>query len=210
MKELLNLMKKEKIKPDYGFSCFARAELLDREMIEILKKMGFTGVAIGIESGSPHILNLVKGKSTVDINQKALDLCKEYELYTTCSFIIGAPGETVKDLQMTHDFILLNESKITEIEICPLVPFPGTELWSYAEKKGLVSNNMDWGLLEDYSVFTQYNPDRYIYLNKDHVSFSDFNDYCLKFIQIYMHFSEKSNRVYGEVFDKMKDRGVKK
>jgi len=201
MRELASFVAEEKISPQWGFSCFARAELMDREMAELLKKMGFTGVAIGVESASPAILEKLKGHSTVGINLKALDLCKEYGFQTTCSFVLGMPGETRKDLQMTYDFILDNEDKITEIEICPIVPFPGTQLWDYAFQRGLVSCTMDWGYLEDYSIFTQYNPHRYIYLNES-MSFEEFNKYCEKFLEVYKYFYNKGHIIYEDMFQK--------
>ena len=201
LKELSSYIVDEKLCPEFGFSCFARAELMDDEMAELLKKMGFTGVAIGIESGSPEVLKRLKAKSTssVELNEKALDICKRYGFEVTCSFVLGMPGETRKDLQMTYDFIVKNEDKITEIEICPIVPFPGTELWDDALKRGLVSYSMDWGFLEDYSIFTQYNPHRYIYLN-DSMPFDEFNRYCEKFFEVYKFFTNKSHIIYEDLF----------
>jgi len=199
IKELADFVKKEKLCPEHGFSCFGRAELMDRDMMEVLKQMGFTGIAIGMESASPAILKKLKGNSTVEINQRTLDLCREYDIHTTCSFVIGTPGETEEDLRKTYEFIIQNEQKITEIEICPLVPFPGTELWDYALERHLVSYDMEWSLLEDYSIFTQFEPDRYIYLNES-MSFDTFRNYCLKFLELYRHFLNKSHDVYGAVF----------
>ena len=203
IKELADFVIKEKLCPEHGFSCFGRAELMDRDMMELLKRMGFTGIAIGMESGSPDILKKLKGNSTVEINQRTLDFCREYGIHTTCSFVLGTPGETEKDLRKTYEFILKNEEKITEIEICPLVPFPSTELWDYALERGLVSYDMDWSLLEDYSIFTQFNPDRYIYLNES-MNFDTFRHYCLKFLELYRHFLNKSHDVYGDIFCKSK------
>lgn len=197
MEELADIVEKEGLRPPYGFSCFARAELLDRDMAEILKKMGFSGIAIGIESGSPDVLKRLKGHSTLEINQNALDICKEYGFHTTCSFVLGTPGEKGKDLQMTYNYILKNEDKITEIEICPIVPFPGTPLWDYALERGLVSYSMDWGLLEDYSIFTNFNIDRYIYLNEN-MSLRVFKNYCIRFMEMYRYFTDRCQKIYGD------------
>ncbi|HPZ07016.1 MAG TPA: radical SAM protein [Candidatus Eremiobacteraeota bacterium] len=205
LRQLVGFVSKEGLRPPYGFSCFVRSELLNHEMLSLLKEMGFTGVAIGIESASPVILKMLKGQSTVEHHQSALNLCKEYGLNTTVSVILGMPGEKEEDLQMTYDFLEENEDKITEIEICPVVPFPGTKLWDYALKKGFVSPDMDWSLLEDYSIFTQFKPDRYIYLNED-MKFEVFYDYCFRFLNIYKHFWNKSAEIYKEIYFMEKEK----
>jgi anaerobic magnesium-protoporphyrin IX monomethyl ester cyclase len=148
-----------------GMSCFARTDLLDDELLAAMRRMGFTGLSIGIESGSPSILAKIGKRNSTERNQHVLDLCKKHGMITCCSFVIGWPGETEADLQHTHDFIERNRAAMHQVEICPAVPYPGTGLWTEARRQGIVSDDMDWSVLRDHSIYLDFDPDHYLYLN---------------------------------------------
>jgi radical SAM superfamily enzyme YgiQ (UPF0313 family) len=150
--------------------------------------MGVTRLSLGIESGSQRVLDRLNKKSSVALNQRALDLCARHGIPTCCSFVIGLPGETADDLAATLGFIERNRQVIAEIEVCPLVPFPGTPLWDEALRQGLVSLDMDWSRLRDHSDFSQFDPDAYLYLNPA-LDRATFDDYCLRFKDCYRKIS---------------------
>lgn len=132
------------------FACHGRAEFVDEDVCRNLKKMGVQSITFGFESGSQRILSyLKKGAATVEKNFKAAKLCRRAGLRVGGSFIIGSPGETVDDVQKTCDFI--RRSGISGGAVYVLLPYPGTEVWDYAKKKGLVDENMDWNKLQSDS-----------------------------------------------------------
>ena len=171
-----------------GMSGFARADLIDEESIGLLERLGVNLLSIGIESGSQRILDRLGKRTTVEINRRALELCRERGIMTCCSFIIGIPGETAEDLEATLQFIDENRRNISEIEICPAVPFPGSRLWDDARARGLVDYDMDWSRLRDYSIFTELDHEQYIYLNEV-MSRDEFRGYCARFEEVYRHYS---------------------
>lgn len=163
--ELSELIVASGLRFEAGMSCFARTDLLDEELLVAMQRMGFTGLSIGIESGSERILGKVGKRNSVERNQRVLDLCKQHGMITCCSFVIGWPGETEEDLEDTRAFIERNRPAMHQVEICPAVPYPGTGLWTEALKLGLVSEQMDWSILRDHSIYLDFNPDDYLYLN---------------------------------------------
>jgi hypothetical protein len=52
------------------------------------------------------------------------------------------------------------------IEINPAVPLPGTPLWQHAMSRGLVSEDMKWEKLSDWSLFEDFSLDRYVVMNE--------------------------------------------
>lgn len=166
MRRLAELIEERGLQKQVAFSCWGRAQLINEEMVSLLKKMNFVYIAFGIESASPKVLAGLKRGATIEAAQRAIDLCHAAGLKVGCTFIIASPEETVEDLQMTHDFIRKNQKKMAGVEINPAIPLPGTPLWVNALQRGLVSEEMDWSRLRDYSVFEDFDPEQYVVLNE--------------------------------------------
>ena len=123
--ELLNL--KEQI----TWSCNGRMENINEDLLMTMQKAGCTGIFLGIESGSPKILNFLKRKYTPDDVIKFTTLCKKLGINTVTSFIVGLPYETQEDLEQTFSLI----EKIPDTSgVFILTPFPGTPIFDNPEK----------------------------------------------------------------------------
>lgn len=82
-----------------------RADLVDREFLELCNKTGCTYLMLGVESGSKKILDKVIAKDlNLDDVVRAAQLCYEYEIDTLAFYIFGMPGETKEDLLKTYYF----------------------------------------------------------------------------------------------------------
>jgi radical SAM superfamily enzyme YgiQ (UPF0313 family) len=53
--------------------------------------------------------------------------------------MVGSPGETEQDIEKTINFI--KELNLDQVGVNVTTPFPGTQLWEVAKKKGLVKND---------------------------------------------------------------------
>lgn len=156
-KKFVELVEEKGIDKRITFTFSVRANLVDDELCEQLKRINVSSVGFGSESGSDKILNLLNKGTTVEINQKAIDTFHKYMIAVGCSFIVGSPTETEEDVRRTYEFILKN---ITDGKLNPdcrvniLMPMPGTEMWNYALRSGIIDiNNFDWRRL---SVFASY------------------------------------------------------
>jgi len=108
--------------------------------------MNVKGVSMGLESGTPRILNYLKG-DTINIkdHMRAIRIFKKYGIEPSASFIIGSPDETREEIMQTFKFI--KDSKLRGFGIYVLTPLPGTPIWEYAKDRGMVSEKMDWSTL---------------------------------------------------------------
>ncbi len=130
--------------------------------------------------------------------QRAIDLLHDAGIKVGCTFIIGIPGETAKELDETYAFIEKNADKMLDVELNPLTPLPSTPLWDYAEEGGLVSANMDWEALSDTGVLLNYDFDNYIYLN-DQMPRENFFRYVEKFKALFQQINLRpENSEFGE------------
>ncbi len=142
-------------KADYhkkiNFWCNARANLIDRESIRYLKDMNLKGVSMGLESGSDRILKMIKsGEASVEINKRAIELCKSNGIFVHGSFMLGCPYESEADMLETYNFI--KSSGIDKGDIIVATPLPGTNFWDCALKEKIVSTNMDWSRLACWNI----------------------------------------------------------
>lgn len=85
-------------KPYLIWACETRADLVDEEMISLMRRAGCIGFYIGVESLSQHMLNIFNKDISVDRIVKTFELCHKYHVKTAASFIVGHPEETVADV----------------------------------------------------------------------------------------------------------------
>lgn len=118
-----------------------RANLLDEELLTLMKKAGCVEIPIGIETGSEEILKNVKKDVSLDEIREAFRLCKKIGILAYGLVIIGLPGENNRTVEETIEFIKEVDPFYTQF--CFSVPFPNTEMYKYYEDNNLLLTK-DW------------------------------------------------------------------
>ncbi len=120
------------MKPEgFLFRCFSRANLISEEICESLVNMGVVEVGIGVESGSNHILKQNMKGTTTEINSKAFEILKDYNIRAKAFLIVGLPGETEGTIIETRKWI--EENRPDDLDISILQPMPGSFLFEKKE-----------------------------------------------------------------------------
>ncbi|MBQ7568407.1 B12-binding domain-containing radical SAM protein [bacterium] len=145
-----------------------RADLVTEQICQVLKELNVQFCHLGLESGSDRVLSYLKAQTTtVEVNQRALDLLHRHRLSAVGSFIIGAPCEDEADIAATWEFIDKNllAGKLQSFSFGPLVAFPGTKVWDYGCEHGLIDpDRIDWRSLDidlrafDLNKYTLFSP----------------------------------------------------
>lgn len=112
----------------------ARADLVDKEILEKLKEAGCYAIWFGIESGNQKILKNLKKGETLSQIRKAVKLAQEVGLQVVGHFLIGSPGETEKTIQETVNFAF--ELNLDDFYFNLLIPYPGTEVYQWVLQNG--------------------------------------------------------------------------
>lgn len=114
---------------------------IDNAFLKFLSSCGLTAVRFGMESGSQDILDLLKKDITRADIINAVKICSQNNVFMYCSFMIGLPYETKKDIIDTLNIIHKIESigKNHIIIMGPQVfrPYPGGELYDLCKRDGL-------------------------------------------------------------------------
>ena len=128
------------------FTGAVRANLVTNEMASLFKRMGFSSIGIGLESGCHRTLAYLKGEHiSMSDNEQAIAALRKHGIKVYGSFIIGSPEETRADILETLAFV--KRSGLALFGAYLLTPYPGTPVWDYARRRGLVDEHMDWDRL---------------------------------------------------------------
>lgn len=142
LKTIVSLVRKNGKLKNVRFTCNARVNLVDDEIVALLKEMNVASINLGLESGCERTLRYLKGNVTVEQNLKAIKTIRKHRIACQGSFIIGSPSETREEILETYRFI--KKVPLNLVEIYVLTPYPGTPVWDYAQSRGFVSEQMDW------------------------------------------------------------------
>ncbi|PCJ17907.1 MAG: hypothetical protein COB02_12635 [Candidatus Cloacimonadota bacterium] len=116
------------------WAAMCRADLVDENLLKIMKKSGVKAVKYGLESAD---------QSAVDHMQKRLDLKKatenirlthNYGIKTHLTFMFGLPGETRKSCQATLDLALSLNPESLQLTVAS--PFPGSVFMEQLKESG--------------------------------------------------------------------------
>ncbi len=139
------------------YSVELRAEYVDEEFAKKLVSTNCGEVLFGYESGSERVLKEVVNKgSTVQDHRRATKILSKYpQIKIAGSFIVAFPGETKDEYRRTVSFMceLLDITPNISYTVGFFLPFPGTELFKIALKKGFSppTKTEDWDAMDRWS-----------------------------------------------------------
>jgi hypothetical protein len=109
----------------YWDACLrADPEAMDRERTLAWRRGGFYKAWLGLESGSPRVLEMMNKKITVPQIKEVLASLAQAGIKTATLWLIGHPGETEEDFQRTLDLITECKDDIYDAEGTPFWYFP--------------------------------------------------------------------------------------
>jgi radical SAM superfamily enzyme YgiQ (UPF0313 family) len=136
-------------KLDINFVASSRVDTINRELLLELKKAGLSTIYYGVESGSERVLKLMNKRITLSQAEKAVNNAKKVGVSTLASFILGYPGETINEMEMTIRFSIKLDPDYVQYSI--LTPYPGTPIYYELKSKGLIAT-------EDWDKYTVLDP----------------------------------------------------
>jgi len=161
---------------DYMWSCNARVDMVDDELLAMMKRSGCRSIHYGIESGSQRILNFMRKGTTREQTINAFKLTHKNGIYANAFVMVGFPTETKKDLEDTVDIIRRTHPDGVRPSIT--TPIIGSDLYEYCKKKGTINiTNYD-----DYDYCDNKYPIKLAHLTQDDLLY-----YIHKIMKTYKH-----------------------
>ncbi|MFC1948662.1 B12-binding domain-containing radical SAM protein [Chloroflexota bacterium] len=149
-RELLNLMINTSLPDRIRWNCTTRANLVNKELIDLSKKAGCYRIEIGVESGNENILKAINKGITIQQIRGAIRIIKEAGMATSTNFILGHPNETKETIRDTIK--LAAELNTDDVGVGIMVPYPGTRIYDMA-LKGEAGYRL---LTENWSEYDKY------------------------------------------------------
>jgi anaerobic magnesium-protoporphyrin IX monomethyl ester cyclase len=112
----------------FTFTCGVRADTLDENLVHKMRTANFRRVTLGVESASPRILERIRKGENPEAMRRGIKLLKDAGIQSHAFFMVGFPGETSEDVDLSKDFIL--QTRPDYIEVNRVTPYPGTELFA--------------------------------------------------------------------------------
>lgn len=117
------------------FSLHARVETINETMIGELADAGCRHITYGVESGSLRVRREVMKRPVSDEKLiKAFQWTRRAGILVTANYMMGIPGETREDLQMTVD--LHDRLEPDDFGFFVFYPYPGTHMFKYCLENG--------------------------------------------------------------------------
>lgn len=139
MERICDLIRSRRVKMQ--FYCEGRVDNASRDMLSKMKCAGFTVIYFGVESPQRHVLEYYRKSITAEQCVQAIENAKKAGMIVVTSYIMGAPVETMADMNRTTEFIRKVRPHGLQVNILDCLV--GTEIWERLESEGLVGPE-DW------------------------------------------------------------------
>src|SRR3989338_1700095 len=111
-----------------------RADRVNKNLLEKLKKAGTFWIAYGLETSDAHSLELLKKDLSVEQLKKSVSETKALGIKTQVNFIIGNPGQTWETFE--NDLKCAEEIDVDQLRFYNMIPYPGTEMFEWIKQNG--------------------------------------------------------------------------
>ncbi len=125
----------------------------DLETYRLVKDSGCVQISVGVESGSPRMLDIIHKGLKVEEVFRLSELIARTGITFRTNFMIGLPGETKTDLLQSFDVIrkLHNSCPNMKVTVYMYHPIPGSPMYEEEIKSGQIISYPT--ALEDWAKF---------------------------------------------------------
>ncbi len=116
-----------------------RCDHVNRRLLQQMRRAGFTNLTFGAESGSNKVLRYLKKGETREQIESAVAAATDLRFHVTLFFLIGSPGEDMKDVKQSFQLAL--KYNVDRVYFFNLTPIPGTEFYDWAVAHGYLDES---------------------------------------------------------------------
>jgi len=137
--------------------------MLNDDTLKLLKRSGLVQLTLGIESGSPRTLKLMKKGITPAQAEEAVKRCDCHGIIARSSFMLEVPGERLDDIKETARLInRLRKYPRFTCGVGTFRPYPRCELTEKLVRDGYLKEPLDFEGWTDRKVIDMYTSAEYI------------------------------------------------
>ncbi len=122
---------------DFIWSCDTRADCVDAELLQVMRRAGCTRISFGVESGSETIRRNIRKRISLEKLEAVTRDARQAGLEVRYYMMVGNRGETVETFEQS--LALLRHAQPDQFVFSQLHLYPGTEEFEIFRRHGLVS-----------------------------------------------------------------------
>jgi radical SAM superfamily enzyme YgiQ (UPF0313 family) len=120
----------------FTWSCSARTDCIDQELLELMAVSGCVSIFFGVESGSVRIQEVMNKHLDPQRAREVIDTADRLGIHTTVSLITGFPEETWGDFKDTVRMFMYSARHLkSDPQLNILAPLAGTPLYDTSKNK---------------------------------------------------------------------------
>ncbi len=128
-----------------NFFCSARVDIINSDVVKILKRCGCSTISIGLESLDDNVLKIMNKNTTSEDNIRAIETILEIgDIYVSLNFLWGNIGDTEEGLEKIVNFIKKYNTYQEVRTVRPPTPYPGSELYYESIRQGKLKGPDDF------------------------------------------------------------------
>ncbi len=147
LEDFLIEIEKRKIKGKFVLSSNARAENLTDQKCNLMKKIGYRLLKVGLESGNDETLKRIGKLETIEEIKQNIKRAKKYGFRILITTMVGYPWESENDVkktyEVTNELMLYKTHFGDSLQSSIIMPYPGTPLYNYAKRNNLLTDAAD-------------------------------------------------------------------
>lgn len=120
------------------WGCTGRVNVMNEELLQLMKAAGCIDINYGIESGSQRMLNSMQKDATVEQAEKSLALTRRVGITPVVSLMVGGPGENRETIREQVTFCDRNNLRVDHLFIC--TPTPRTGFYTMLMQQGRIKD----------------------------------------------------------------------
>jgi len=122
---------------DLEWECQTRVDLVDRDMLRLMKRAGCESVVFGIDAGNQETLDKLDKQITIEQAYSSVREAREEDIAVWCNFIVGFPWQKVSDIEDTIELARKLRPHFARFFIA--TPYPGSPLYEQARDADLIT-----------------------------------------------------------------------
>jgi anaerobic magnesium-protoporphyrin IX monomethyl ester cyclase len=151
---ILDCIIKENLQIQWDTPNGVRIDSLNYNILQKMKKSGCVQITLAIESGNQRVLDeVIKKKTKLPYILDIVKYCKALKIPANAFYVIGFPGETLKEMKDTTNLALkLYRDYDLHPHLMVATPLYGTELYEICIRDNLLTGNPTF---EELAIATQ-------------------------------------------------------
>lgn len=116
------------------FNCAARAEHLDSQLLDLMKKAGCWMISLGIETGDKDLLARHRQNPDLDMLANKVKMIQEAGIRVKGLLMMGLPGETKQSIEKSKAYV--HSLRLDDFNLAKFTPFPGSPVYKQIKETG--------------------------------------------------------------------------